>query len=147
MAMQTWVSGRHFLEKELSKAISSRKTTNSICYQMINLTFQEINCGKSAPTIMSTIIFQHLNVLMRSVGDINEYDSCYFWWSTSTFKKSAWFSELLFFKWLCYKITIKRDALKVQDKPKKFKVTESKELTNITLIELRTKSIWSSPQF
>lgn len=78
MVIQTWVSGRHFLENELSKPINSRKTTNSICYQMINLTFQEINCGKSAPTIMSTIISQYLNVLMRSVGDINEYNFCYF---------------------------------------------------------------------
>ena len=60
MVIQTWVSGRHFLENELGKPINSRKTTKSICYQMINLTCQEINCGKSTPTIMSTIISQYL---------------------------------------------------------------------------------------
>ena len=43
MIIQIWISGRHFLKNKQREPVTSRETTDSICCQRKNLSFQGKN--------------------------------------------------------------------------------------------------------
>lgn len=50
-----WVSGRHFLKNQLNRPITSRKTTESICCQRQNLSFE-----RKFQKLVSTLMTPHI---------------------------------------------------------------------------------------
>lgn len=63
ISIKIWVSGRHFLEKQPNKPITSRATTNIYCQWENPRLKQKLDFGKTCTVTMNLTVYQYFNLV------------------------------------------------------------------------------------